>query len=465
MNKLADASGTPSFRREKWLSGTTGVLIPFRQAAKRPSALRHPRRHGSSAQIRSQEAKRKYSIVCFEALTNCYWGAKRARSALGAGRSSSNKSGGSSSSTCTRRDWANLGDGPAGLIAEIALASDVADYVRFRAVCKPWRQCSPDPRAGGGLDARFLPRRWIMLDKALAGSSHHRFLNVSTGECIRMGLPELLEGEHRFLKVTPEGLLLLFHKSTKIARLLNPLTRQLIDLPPLTAFVRGGDCDERQQRGPFVQTVGLTEDSTVAVSFCYPMKLAFAKPGDDNWTVVNEGYIDSALPFAGRFYCATNRGIMVLNNTSEQQQQPPRLTMVADLNKSFIYFSRMMHSLHLVDNGGELMLVHRTIGQGKCREYDVYRLDFEAGILIPVKRLNGRAVFMGMQRTISVSVEAFPYVSADTIYLGYGCDRNTEEYNIADGSRYSRSRIYDGSVSPDTIVQSLICYCIKDKDI
>jgi hypothetical protein len=279
-----------------------------------------------------------------------------------------------------------------------------------------------------------------------------------------MGLPELLEGEHRFLKVTPEGLLLLFHKSTMIARLLNPLTRQLIDLPPLTALMQGGDSDEPEEQGPFVQTVGLTEDSTVAVSCCYPMRLAFAKPGDDNWTVVNDGYINSALPFAGRFYCATYRGVMVLNNTKDQQQ-PPRLTMVADLEESFIYFSQMMHSLHLVDNGGELMLVHRTIGQDKFRKYDVYRLDLEAGILIPVKCLNGRAVFMGTQCTISVSVEAFPYVTADTIYLGYECDSKTEEYNIADGSRYSRSRIYDGSVSPDTIVESLICYCIQDQDI
>lgn len=93
-----------------------------------------------------------------------------------------------------------------------------------------------------------------MLDKALAGPCHHRFLNVSTGECIRMGLPELLE--HRFLAVTPEGLLLLFHEPTMIARLLNPLTRQLIDLPPLTAFVQGGDCCEPEEQGPLVQAVG-----------------------------------------------------------------------------------------------------------------------------------------------------------------------------------------------------------------
>ncbi|CAD6223390.1 unnamed protein product [Miscanthus lutarioriparius] len=418
------------------IHGSSRGRLRCREQSRRPNLV------PSSAQIRSPGAKRKYSIVGFEALINCYWGGKRARSALGAGR------------TCTS-DWANLGDGPAGLIAELALASDVADYVRFRAVCRPWRQCSPDPRAGGGLDVRFLPRR----------ACHHRFLNVSTGECIRMGLPELSKGEHRFLAVTPDGLLLLFDEPTTIARLLNPLTRQLIDLPPPTAFVQGGDdCDEPEEKeGPFVQAVGLTEDSTVAVSFFYPMKLAFAKRGGDSWTVVNDGYIDSALPFAGRFYCATHRGVMVLNTTASDQQQPPRLIMVADLKKSFIYFSQMRDSLHLVDNGGELMLVHRTIVQDKRRKYNVYRLDLEAGILIPVKRLNGRAVFMGMMRTISVSIEAFPYATADTIYLAWECDINTEEYNIADGSRCSR--IYDRSVSPGTIVESLICYCIQDQDI
>jgi hypothetical protein len=76
-----------------------------------------------------------------------------------------------------RREWADLGDDPAGLIANRVLAYDVADYLRFRAVCRSWRRCSVDPESHGCLDRRFHPRRWIML---------RRYLNTSTAECWRI---------------------------------------------------------------------------------------------------------------------------------------------------------------------------------------------------------------------------------------------------------------------------------------
>ncbi|PVH65086.1 hypothetical protein PAHAL_2G420700 [Panicum hallii] len=171
--------------------------------------------------------------------------------------------------------------------------------------------------------------------------------------------------------------------------------------------------------------------------------------------------MNSTLPFAGRFYCATCWGVMALNITSDQQ--PPRLLMVAEFSESF-YFSQMMHSLHLVDNGGEMMLVHRTLRQDSnyYRKYDVYRVDLEAGILIPVKSFNGRGVFMGMNRTISVSAGVFPCVTADTIYLGRECDGQILGYNIADGSiePCECGPRPDGWVCPDSIVDCL-CNCIQ----
>ena len=56
------------------------------------------------------------------------------------------------------------------------------------------------------------------------------------------------------------------------------------------------------------------------------------------------------------------------------------------------------------------------------RWYNVYRVDLDAGKLFPVKSLGGgagRAVFMGMHCSLSVSLDVFPSgsISADTIDL------------------------------------------------
>ncbi|GJN11307.1 hypothetical protein PR202_ga29487 [Eleusine coracana subsp. coracana] len=89
------------------------------------------------------------------------------------------------------RDWASLMAGPAGLIAECALSNDIADYIRFRATCRPWRACCPDPRSSSISDRRFHPRRWIMLPSASkARNSRRCFLNVYTGQRIQVLLPE-----------------------------------------------------------------------------------------------------------------------------------------------------------------------------------------------------------------------------------------------------------------------------------
>ncbi|OEL28526.1 hypothetical protein BAE44_0010456 [Dichanthelium oligosanthes] len=62
----------------------------------------------------------------------------------------------------------------------------------------------------------------------------------------------------------------------------------------------------------------------------------------------------------------------------------------------------MSDSIHLADNCGELVLVHRmlrpsnddTQGAKYKMGYEVYRVDLDAGDLVPAKCLGGRAVFM-----------------------------------------------------------------------
>ncbi|TVT98569.1 hypothetical protein EJB05_56117, partial [Eragrostis curvula] len=261
------------------------------------------------------------------------------------------------------RDWANLDEGPASLIAELALANDVADYIQFRDVCLSWRRCSTDPRLRGVLeDCRFHPRRWIMLlgerEELSAANAPHcsrrHFLNVSTGQCIQVDVPEL--HDHGVLQSTgAEGLLVLLGKATGAVRLLNPLTRQMAELPPITGM---GDCS-RGYIGSCLPSTALVNEGTVFLCFYRDgiSKLASAKPGDERWVLLDTGGMPALTSFAGRFYGISNGAVMVMD-TTRGNNHPPQLVVAAKLARPF---RRMEDSVHLVDNGGKLMLVHRML--------------------------------------------------------------------------------------------------------
>jgi hypothetical protein len=354
----------------------------------------------------------------------------------------------------SERNWEDLGDGPAGLIADRVLAYDVADYVRFRAVCRPWRRCSDHPRAQGGLDRRFHPWRWTMIREELAVLDRRSFLNTSTGECVQVDVPELRH--HFLLAVTPEGLLVLVHKRQRsTVRLLNPLTRHIMELPPLTTLLPPKNHNKLSENyDSFDEQFAAwgsgiaNDDSTVVLCFNGLRVIGMAKPGDGSWRVLEyrtDGMTTTPLMFAGRFYCVNLSGVMVLEMGADQ---PPRLEVAAKLN---MRVWPAANSLHLVNNGGdELMLVHRWSSvptswnkSGMC--YNAYRVDLDTKTLFWVRSLGGgggagRALFMGLCCSLSVPLEVFPSgcVSADTIYLSFDLRERVlakaGAYHLADGS-------------------------------
>ncbi|KAM0847087.1 hypothetical protein ACQ4PT_055241 [Festuca glaucescens] len=371
-----------------------------------------------------------------------------------------------------KRNWSDLGDGPAGLIADRVLAYDVAGYIRSRAVCCSWRRCSAEPGAYGVLDGRFHPRRWVMLREPLAALNcnchRHRFLNSSTGECVQVDIPELRD--HEVLAPTAEGLLLLLH-ARKNVRLLNPLTGQLIKLPPLTTLLPRKYHHWLSAHNDHFDTdftasgSGIADDdSTVVLCFYTLRMLGVAKPGDQSWTLLK--FIDplrtAPVMFAGRFYCITLDGVMVL------EMDPPRLVLAA---KRHMWIS-LDGSAHLVDNGGELMLVHRKLLTGYRRGYDLYRVDLGTKTLFPVNGLGGgRALFMGMYCSLLVPIEGFPSgsISGDTIYLSFDVEERgeTEAYHLADKSiSPTASCNLDGlAVQPHTLVDCLsLCNTVRRED-
>ena len=112
-------------------------------------------------------------------------------------------------------------------------------------------------------------------------------------------------------------------------------------------------------------------------------------------------------------------------------------------------------SAHLMNNGGELMLVHRTIrylrNRSRRRTYDTYKVDLDTKSLFPVKSLGGRALFMGMYCSLSVSADSFPSISGDTIYLSFDLkerahDGEIEAYHLPNGRTKSAYYNLDSSV-------------------
>jgi hypothetical protein len=169
------------------------------------------------------------------------------------------------------------------------------------------------------------------------------------------------------LAPTAEGLLLLLH-ARKNVRLLNPLTGQLIKLPPLTTLLPRKYHHWLSARNHYFDTdftasgSGIADDdSTVVLCFYTLRMIGVAKPSDQSWTLLkfNDLLRTGPVMFAARFYCITLDGVMVL------EMDPPRLVLAA---KRHMWIS-LDGSAHLVDNGGELMLVHRKRLTGYKRGY------------------------------------------------------------------------------------------------
>ncbi|KAL6657741.1 hypothetical protein ACP70R_005521 [Stipagrostis hirtigluma subsp. patula] len=281
-------------------------------------------------------------------------------------------------------------------------------------------------------------------------------MNVFTGECIHVSLP-ILRRRHVLGLTAGDGLLVLCRKvGVDTVQLLNPFTRELVDLPDATTLTYNPE-------GFRALSAAVTDDSTVVLHH-RRCSVAVAKPLDERWTQLKlKDTIMSTTLFAGRFYCATAKNILEVE-LETMAGQPPRVEVAAD------YYQvdggvAPCDLLRLVDNGGELTLAHRLHApygdprHGKCK---VYRVDLYQGKVELVPRLGGRAVLIGgddSDRVLSVPASVSPAIGADTVYI---CDCYDEEAGQVKSVACHR---LDGSIEdgcrrkrPCSILDSLSCY-------
>ncbi|KAF7075046.1 hypothetical protein CFC21_079848 [Triticum aestivum] len=121
---------------------------------------------------------------------------------------------------------------------------------------------------------------------------------------------------------------------------------------------------------------------------------------------------------------------MVLEMRADRR---PRMKVAAKLRGNVC---RTASTAHLIDNGGELMVVHRMLSRSHNSRYKVYRLDLDNKRLLQVKTLSERALFLGMHYSFSVCTRVFPSICGDTIYFSFDLqdrfDEHIEAYYLTD---------------------------------
>lgn len=141
-------------------------------------------------------------------------------------------------------------------------------------------------------------------------------------------------------------------------------------------------------------------------------KLAFAKFGDEEWTVVDDGIHDDVIVYKGQVYVVDRSGIV------SQIEYP---------SSNLVQVSPPLHDLvshkHLVESCGALYVVDRYSLTGrvcvprKTVDIKVYKLDAKRGQWDSVKSLDDRAFVLGTGCSFSVSSQEFFGYKGNCIYF------------------------------------------------
>ncbi|KAF5207629.1 Ubiquitin-protein ligase, partial [Thalictrum thalictroides] len=141
------------------------------------------------------------------------------------------------------------------------------DYVRLRAVCPSWRLNLPKKPSFTQLPLLLLPH----YENNIVSETHCSLFNLSDEKTYRLELPEVI-AKGKQCWGSPHGWLVVLDEEGPFLSLLNPLTRDQIQLPSLFFFPSTLQNDQ-------VSNIVLPWDSIGYLRNSYVVKAAlFAKP-------------------------------------------------------------------------------------------------------------------------------------------------------------------------------------------
>ncbi|KQK11626.1 hypothetical protein BRADI_2g61288v3 [Brachypodium distachyon] len=291
--------------------------------------------------------------------------------------------------------------------------SDLDYYINFRAATPHWRRATGKPTADG--DPRFMPRNWIMLERE-DDDGFLTFVNLSTGRFLRKRLPCLRD--YFFVgAATGSGHLVVGERAPPYqTRVINPFTGTMVE---------------------FMAPIPLPRVETVVVTFS-PMMVFISDGGFVQWADQNSESFQQAefLPrwarscrhmttlFAGQVYVTTGRGAIASSSIVEAAgTEEEGGAQVADQNIVMdtavlgppLGEGRSYDYHYLVESEGELLLVR---GQHDTSPV-VYKVDLVNKVLVPLRSIGGRALFLSDSRCFSIDAGKFHTIEASTIYYAY----------------------------------------------
>ncbi|VAI73900.1 unnamed protein product [Triticum turgidum subsp. durum] len=342
------------------------------------------------------------------------------------------------------RDWAKLCTDLAKEISNRLLTFDIADYIRFRATCKPWRDFTDDPRTCDAMDIRFRPRNWITLAHC-ASPSRRTLLNVTTGARTNIDFPDL--DTHHFLS-TADGLLVLGHKRTNTIRLLHPFTGKTTEFPSHCA----PSTSNRHLRVNLSAINGAgIDDSTIPSTLVISLRnglrqVICAKPSDKLWAFVqaidqrSASFLDkvrghSPLTFGGRCYFTTSDDMIIALDLTPGVE--PHMVCLLDKDPQLVNHHETIVYPYLGRSHDRMLIVRYLFGrnllqEGGYNEEDIFmwqdcpshmevlEVDLPRRRLVTQHGIGSHcAAFVGASHTVMVSTEKFPRIISNAVYLNY----------------------------------------------
>ncbi|KAJ1287963.1 hypothetical protein BS78_02G051000 [Paspalum vaginatum] len=368
-------------------------------------------------------------------------------------------------------DWASLHVDLTQLIAARVLATGgFLDYVRFRAVCSPWRAAAASPRGRSLLDPRFHPRRWMLFPEGFgqfpghrAHGGHARFFDLSAaGAFVRLPLPEL---KNHCILDSPDGLLLLQRDRDNAVRLLHPFTRDVAEFPDI-------DCLAHQlhelefeltadpvynisswfhntvryliQARKLCAAVNVTAKGAVTVMLALHRigRVAFASAGDDSWTISSwkMDQLDKALSHQGKLYVVSGEDGLTLVSLIDMPQPVPQCegeesSSMPELPPPKIIAtcsSEEIHQPSLVELDSEIMLVGYS-DSSFLRILVLKLADLVLGRTVPVTSIGDHVLFSGA-RSLCVSSSWLPSIGVNSVVCFHAGENYLAQYDISSGT-------------------------------